>query len=337
MTFPEIPIPQSIDYTSAVWEENRLMGKIYNAAEYHERRLLHMQNVAELLESQEAVEKWAHLTAINEISELAFNFLYQQLAVATYETKEYNIAIFTERMNQALIEHKENLITIPADKPGFISVYINMELLGDPEEYTSAANSARKSMGIGKIPDPRMRSKIWAEKIYGVDREGRSIIKDGEDITEKYIGKYTQTILERLAEIDPTSAPWWYFINYGNVDLMAEDQGIPYPVIAPTHFIEKAQTAIESAFYELYNRLLTSAEQIYGHLFGEDFGEEGFTGTIDEVILNSSDIDLNDLLEKAVYAETNKTIETMTYNNSLWDIYVTSRGNLARRYNLRQE
>jgi hypothetical protein len=338
MTFPEIPIPTTFSHSQTKFAEEALMEDIYRAMDKLEQRLRALDLTISELQNREAIEKYAHLKAFNEVQDLAWNFLKTKIDTATEKTVEYNIALFTTRMDEALYQHKNDLIQLRGDSPGNISVILNLELLGSPEQYTSAVNEARASLGIGKIPDPEIRSHIWAEKIYGTEREGRKIIhpKTGEDITERYIGLYTQTIVERLSVLDPSIAPWWYYINYGNIDLTEGDEGTPYPVIEPTYFSSEIIFAIEDAFYSLYNDLLLEAEEIYKELLEKDFGIEGITPFVQDILDSLDKLTLQQILNLSNEITGQQTIITVNYNDTAWDLYVTSIGKIGARFNLQQ-
>ena len=337
---PEIPIPTSYDIAGVKFDEEILMNKIADAVYDYQTRIQQLELDLETLEDSEAVAKYAHLEAFNVIQELATNFLLQKLKEATESTVEYNIPLFTNRMEEAIYFNKNNLIQLQSETPGELNVNINMYLLGDPEEYASAVRVARDELGIGKIPDPEVRSHIWEEKIYGTEREGRKIEhhKTGEDITDSYIGLYTQTFVARLSDLGPDKAPWWYFINFGNLDMFAgeaeEEGGAPYPVIEPTYFVTKAESAIYSAFDELYNSIISEAELVYSDLLYDDYDIEGTAGDTGQIIEEVADVTLDEILEKADKAPTHKTIEVVEYNNTQWELYVTSTGKIGRRYSL---
>jgi hypothetical protein len=340
MTFPEIPIPASYGAGGAKLEEEYLLEKIYSAVSDYQTRIQELELDLDTLEDSDAVMKYAHLEAFNTVQELALGFLLQKLKEATVSTVEYNIPIFTTHMEEAIRYNQHNLITLVAEEPGEINVNINMYHLGDPEEYASAVRVARSELGIGKIPDPEVRSHIWEEKIYGTEREGRKIEhpKTGEDITDRYIGLYTQTIVTRLSEIGPDKAPWWYFINYGNLDMFAgeveEEGGAPYPVIEPTYFVNKAIVAIESAFEDVLTAIVSEAELVYSDLLYNDYDIEGVAGDTSQIIDEVADVTLEEILKKAEKAPTHKTIDVIEHNETQWELYITSTGKIGRRYSL---
>lgn len=338
MTFPEIPIPTTFSSSQTRFAEEALMEEIYRAMDRLEQRLRNLDLTLTELEDRDAIEKYAHLKAFNEVQSLAWNFLKTKIDTATERTVEYNIALFTDRMDEALYQHRNDLVQIMGDSPGNISVMLNLQLLGNPEQYTSAVREARDSLGIGKIPDPEVRSAIWAEKIYGTEREGRKIThpKTGEDITERYIGLYTTTIVERLSTLDPGIAPWWYYINYGNVDIVDEDAGSPYPVIEPTYFSDEVVIAIEEAFYNLYYDLLNEAEEIYKELLEKDFDLEGVTPFVQDILDALDRLTLQQILNLSNEVTGQQTIITVNYNDVAWDLYLTSGGKIGARYNLAQ-
>lgn len=338
---PEIPIPTTYSDINVRFSEENLMSDIASAMD----RLIHRFRDLELtlreLEDKEAIKKYAHLQAFNTVQSKAWEFFTNELKRATAETVEYNIPIFTDRMDEALEFHKDVIISIQADDPGDIYVIVDMYYLGDPEQYASAVRSARGTLGVGKIPDADVRSDIWEEKIYGVDREGRSIEhpKTGEDITERYVGLYTRTIVERLEHIsEPYIAPWWYFINYGNFDLFEgqteEGAGRPYPQIVPTNFVARATQAIQDAFYDIYYNLIEEAERLYNELLEKDYGLKGVTPFAQEILDALDRMTLDELLALSKVAVGQETLITIRYDDTTWDLYKTSSGKIGARYNL---
>jgi hypothetical protein len=345
----DIPIPTTYSPEGVRWNEENLMSEIAYAVSEHEHRLRQLELTLNELRDTQAIDKYAHLQAFNEIQDRAWQFLLVEIQKATEQTEEYNIPLFTNQMDGALFAHKYDLITIEDDGiPGYITVNIHMELLGTPEQYAKAVGEARKEVSKKPVPDAAIRSKIWQEKIYDVDRKGGKVFrskknKKGEsekvDVTERYVGKYTQTIIKRLEKLgDITLAPWWYYINFGNISLegATDESGIPYPEIYPTNFVEKIKTGIYSAFRDIFYGILDEAERLYTELLKDDYNLKGETKLVDDIIHEQSRYTLEEILELSRYAEGHKTIITLRYNNTVYDLYRTSGGRLGARYNLQQ-
>jgi len=136
---------------------------------------------------------------------------------------------------------------------------------GDLKEYAQAVKKANKQLGItgktrgktkkklGEGSGQELSSLLWAHKIYGVDREGRQVMKERrkkgkvvgvDNITERYKGKYTATIQARIANFTKP-APWWKLLNDGNLNVrLPKSQGVPYPTFPATRFVQKSASAI---------------------------------------------------------------------------------------------
>ena len=334
-------------YTSggAKWQSEQLMEQIYNIASDYERLLERFEIDLDILRDQDAIEKYAHAEAHLQVSELAFNFLKAEIMEATVNNEEFNIPIFTSHMESALAEHKNELIQIIPGEPGNVDVEINMQLLGTPDQWVGAITKARNDLGLGKIPNAKVRSKIWKE-IYQIDREGGVKIHptSDEDVTERYIGKYFLTIAERMKSIPPDIAPWWYYINYGNkVETPGEGAGTPYPENGPTNFLIKTELSIGYAFDELYNSIIREAERVYTKYLQDDYGIEGVTDTFVELEHNLAKTIGDEIgtWTGKIYtdvgkAKTHEAVETVFYNNAWYDVIKTSGGNTGLRYNLKK-
>lgn len=322
------------------WDVEEIMDDIADSVTAYGERLENIENAVDLLEDLDAVDKYAHLEAFNLVSEKALGFLEAEIKAATAITREFNHPIFTEQMENALAEHGSELIRIEADEniPGIANVTINMYALGNPEDWIEAVKEARGSLGLGNITDNKIRSKIWKE-IYQIDREAGTKIhpRTDEDVTERYVGKYFRTISERLTSISPDKAPWWYFINFGNKvsGEVGENAATPYPEYDPTNFVVLAELAIEAAFLDTFRDLRDESERVYSDLLEKDYPEIEVTNvTTGGAFRVGVEIDGDDLIERIIHAETNKTIDVVEYNNVQWDLYITSTGKLGRRYSL---
>lgn len=332
------------------FEAEAIMREIAESVNDYVETLERFTDDIDFLRDSDAIDKYAHAEAHRIVSEQAFSILMAEMQEAVAKTKEYNISMYTEVLEQAMLDHKNELITIePRTDPGRVYVEIeqNMLILGTPEEYIQAVKQAKSDLNLGRIQDNKTRSKIWKE-IYRIDREGGKKIhpKTKDDITDRYVGKYFATIEERLKNIEPGTAPWWWYINFGNMPSAeeAENVGTPYPEIAPTNFVRKAELNIQYAFEDLFVDYQREAERVYSRYLQDDYGISGRTSTFQSIERDFAEQFGNDvakqysegLYEKVGKLEQHKVGSIIEYNNAWYDVIKTSGGNIGLRYNLQK-
>lgn len=213
------------------------------------------------------------LSSLTAIDVLRNNIVRRFVAItdaALQQSIEFDYPDFREPLVNAIINSSVggggavDYILIPSDAGSGVTVEINMDGLGPPEIWGDAIKRARSVLGVGDMPEPAA-SKIWAEKIYGVDREGRRIVhpRTEEDITERYAGKYIRTIETRMAFIPAGMAPWWYILEHGsratNLDTKS-DEGEPYPVVPPTRFVSRFEAEVAATYTQIYRRVRSALE-----------------------------------------------------------------------------
>jgi hypothetical protein len=341
MTLPELTSYPSTGLGSGSWDVEELLDQIATGADGYTKKLERFTDDLEFLRDSEAIERYAHAEAHKLVSERAFSILLSEMRQAVADTDEYNLPVFTDHLESALVHHMAELITIEPSSPGVVEVdiYNNMLLLmGRPDQWVQAVKEARGNLGLGNISDAKVRSKIWKE-IYQIDREGGVKIHPttNDDVTEKYVGKYFATIAERMkAMADTTIAPWWYYIHHGNAPAIGTEGGEPYPKVDPTNFVTTAEQTIKLAFETTYDSIKEEAERVYTKYLQDDYGLEGYTTTFQEVESQITDIDLDDLLEEVGAVEKHEAVETVLVNNKWYDVIKTSGGNIGLRYNLQK-
>jgi hypothetical protein len=207
---------------------------------------------------------------------------------------------------EAIRINQDSLIYIKMDE-SFIEpiVALDLSVLGGVELWEAVVKEVRKENAWGKtrgfpITDHAtetypnesteyndLASRMWAEKIYGVDREGKQIkkvikkkSKKGKisevvtDTTEKYIGKYISTVMERLAFLPRDKAPYWYIIEHGNAGGVPgfEDIGTAYPTVPPSRISDRIETNIKAIFKSVFANRLERVEEEMVKVFAEEFG-----------------------------------------------------------------
>jgi hypothetical protein len=219
-----------------------------------------------------SISKLAFAASLEKINQIAIDVLIRRAVEAAIETEEYNYDLYINHLITALNLNRNELITITPIKDAFkASIKINLNPLGGIEEWGAAVNNVREDKNLGKTKGAA--SKIWKEKIYRVDREGGKVYKyfkgrgkdsktELKDITERYVGKYKETIEARLSRLDPKKAPFWHLINEGNVSI-GLGKGEPYPSFSGTYFVHHTELELQRRFDQIYAQYYNILEVVY--------------------------------------------------------------------------
>ncbi len=322
--------------------ETQLLIDVADAISDATERLRKLSEDVDQVELRKAVEKAAHVEAINFITDRAEQFLTDAFMQAIFNTVEYNHALFIGRSQEAIQMHWREVLSVIPLSPGKVRVDVDFNPLGDIETYAAAVEAAREALGFKMTSAPESRSIYWARNIYGVSREGAKIGKTLDrgpgktqtiDITSSYLGKWETTIKTRLGFLESGQAPWWYILNHGNVDAFSESSGTPYPVIQGTHFIEVLETQIKEIFNQIYRESLQGWEEWYADLIAEDYGLDQFDDF--DVIASTIEPEVVKQIERQEELKpTNKAMGTIEQDGKVYDLYVTSRGRIGKRYSL---
>lgn len=255
--------------------------------------------VEDLDKIRDAIYYRAFMDTVEAIQDKAINFLVNEAIKAVVATQEYNYDLYVDHLLGALEANKETLIAIiPRPDLNSVEVKVNLEPLGKIEEWGAAVKGYREQKKLGKISavNKERASKMWAEKYYGSAREGVKVIKGKprkmalptlttrtrkgksnllyqKDVTERYKGKYRETVAGRLSFIDSSKAPFWELIEKGNTEVklgLADEDGIPYPIFGPTNFRRNTEEAVATAFSQLYNEYLQAAINIVRQITPEN-------------------------------------------------------------------
>lgn len=214
--------------------------------------------------------KAAFIAALSKINEVAISIVVTRAIEAAIATGEYNYQPYIDHLVGAIVLNQDELIKI-TPSPSFrdITVKLDFDILGSVEEWGLVVNKVREDKGLGKTGSAA--SKIWREKIYAVDREGgrvpkfykgRGKEKKGsglKDITDRYKGKYEKTVLNRLSLLDPKKAPFWYLIEFGNVNVSI-GSGTPYPSFGETGFVQLTEVELKKRFLQLRDKYYSILE-----------------------------------------------------------------------------
>lgn len=219
--------------------------------------------------NKEWLQHTAQGRAFNVVSKIAAERLYENTLEAIKGT-EYDYPGLGERLLD-VIRNNDKVITIePIGNSARIRIHLD-ETAGTLEEYANAVKAAKEELGVGKAPEPAA-SQMWAEKIYGVAREGvivgkRKKPKAGrgrgsrvsvEDWTDRYKGKYERTIEARIRNFKKP-APWWSLLNNGNHSGRI-GPGDPYPITGPTRFVSKTVLELTDLYKDTYSTKFREAD-----------------------------------------------------------------------------
>lgn len=353
-------------------EERKLIENIEKRSALLIESLEDLDNILEAVDRDKIIFAAAFNFTYELIQDKAFDFLLIEAKKAIISSVEFNYPPFVERFLQALILNYNYggmiNINIDSDAEKITGVDIDLSGLGSVETYGHAVDAARANLGMGKT-DAEIASIMWKEKIYGVAREGVRVYKkykgkvvrfsdeflqpwedkeirygqtenpsgevsEEKDITERYKDKYAKTIAERLAYIPADEAPYWYIIEFGNagLSLSSDFGGTPYPVVEPTSFIRNTELAIEEAFSSALAIYKDEASLYLGGLIAENFGLEGFTGSVKDLPREVKELIKERLLGTAI-VEARETsfrgaLDYIDTQVGRMHLYVTSKGNL---------
>lgn len=353
-------------------EGRELVDNIQNKVSELLEVLEDIDNILDVVDRDRVIFAAAFDFTYRIFEEKAFDFLLNQAKQAIISSVEYNYPPFISQFLTALTLNYNNTpgmiqININSEQEEIIGVDIDLSSLGDVEIYAQAVKSARDKLGVSKA-SAVAASDMWREKIYGVAREGVRVFKrfkgqivrrsqefllEGEseeshygdtgeeggeekDITDRYINKYHDTIIARLQELGDDQAPFWEIIENGNAGLsMSSNIGegaYAYPSVEPTGFIRNTELAIFSAFYDTFRIYKEEAALYLGGLIAENFGLEGFTGSVKDLPKQIKEEIKERLLGTAIVSarETNfqGALDYIDTAIGRMHLYVTSRGNL---------
>ena len=319
--------------------ETQFLRDVANAISDATENLVELSNDLRQLDLADIVKKGAHLEAINFITDRAEEMITNAFMTAIFSSVEYNHELFVGRSQEAVQTHWQNILSVIPTSPGKVVVEVDFNVLGDIESYAAAVAQAREALGFKMTTSPESRSIYWARNIYGVDREGRTVKvtpagkKRSKDVTVNYLGKWIKTVKTRLSYIENGQAPWWYLINHGNQDAFAESEGMPYPVVQPTHFVEVLEAQVLEIFIRIYRESLQKWEEWYADAIADDYGLKEFDDP-DEVLRVIEPKIAEQIERREVLDPTNRTIGLIKQDSTTWELYVSIGGRISRRYSL---
>lgn len=241
-----------------------------NAAELS-KRLESIIYFSDYIDSRDMIYKEAWVEAVNYLTPTVFNLVLSETLKAAAITGEYNYPIYLEYLVNAILANKELMVSF--EPTGDITkINVNMQVLGDIDQWAIAVTATRNALEIGQKEDMEARSEYWAYKVYATAREGLAVQsyskkrKEPLDVTDKFSKLYEATVTTRLGFLADDTAPFWYLIENGNAPgSMPDSGGFPYPIVSPTRFVSKTEIAIAKMFELTLLRLLNKVMLDYAN------------------------------------------------------------------------
>lgn len=297
------------------WRDN-LFGRLEDSASTLHKELEALTETLASYEVTNAIEKATHMFAMDYLSNIYKDVVRTTIMAACMESVEYNYDLYVNHLLTAVdLNLDGNMIVIDQpsnyDRP---AIRVDLSVLGSIDQWADAVVATREAMGMGKMHsrDIGIASEKWARYIYGVDREGRTVTRTkkvkgegGEsktetvDVTDKYRGKYRETITTRLSLLPVDKAPFWYLLEHGNTGGGMGDGGTPYPAVHPLYMERKIKAALILEFKNAYDRFKEEAEDIISNTIREDFDLSlGDYEEIDDDYVVKIDKEVLDIIEK---------------------------------------
>jgi hypothetical protein len=282
------------------------------------------RNIAKLIRGldEEALAQGVAEKAAALIHGEAKALLMTNLNDAISKVPEYNYPAFTGPLHRCF--NSADIITYSRN-----GVNINAEAIaGNWSELWAGVVAAKETLSVGKKLSPEEASAFWRHRIYGPAREGR-IPKGEEEFASNrktrktrkprkneriakqydYLGygeeKYRKTIEARKSGW--TKAPYWLWLENGNMETPLGEGGTPYPLNSPTRFVYLSKIAIQYMYQDAISNV------------AEKF-TEGFTENLKKFFENPSAFQPGELLTTLEVSEDIKRI-----------VFVTPTGRLGYR------
>lgn len=223
------------------------------------------RNIAKLIRGleEESIAQLVAEKAAEAIYGEAKALLLVNLDAAIAKTPEYDYPAFTGSLHRCF--RSADIITFSRK-----GVFINAQAIaGNWSELWAGVTAAKESLKIGKKLSPEEASAFWRYRIYGPAREGRlpkgqeefasdrkkrAVRKSRKKIPKRYDyikygeTKYRKTIAARKSAWE--KAPYWLWLENGNMETPLGEGGLPYPPCKPTRFVYNSRLAIEKMYQQ---------------------------------------------------------------------------------------
>jgi archaellum component FlaC len=271
-------------------EFNRAFGSLSKLEELLNKIQTQIDKLTE--EYNQRVEKEYEVapTAYSQFMEENFTALLGILIANTEKaiagSSEFSNPLYASRLMEAVsIPEILEIVMDTTNSETLPILIINIlmdQYAGNIGDWGKAVKVVRKNRGHGKVSrkNPETGSSMFFEKYYSVDVLGKTIsrtykrtnkkkgVTAGEtrDITERYAGKYLETLMERLDSCG-SLAPFWSLLDYGNAPypggLSSDIGGNAMPKQAPTHFVSESLGQIKENANIVFKQIYDSIKKKY--------------------------------------------------------------------------
>jgi hypothetical protein len=266
----------------------------------------------------------AAIDAKSEILTKAPSILTEEISKAVEQSTEFMYPTFINRLFRIPENTEVFALSINYDGTLYASLLMN-QVAGSLEEYAKAVDLVRtENRSNSNIPkqlknifaDANLRSHFWAEKIYSVGREGRTLQSSkGKENSAKsalYKQKYIDTMESRLSKC-PSMAPFWELLDKGAIEMSSDIGGTPYPFNTPTNFVQKTINRLKDLFLVISatNRaaisLVIERKQVEARNYSDQLLK--LSSKVSEVILQNTEYQN---IEKSITKEETKRLEIVS-------------------------
>ncbi len=222
------------------------------------------QNAAIQASSMKLELEDALLWFIHTLEESVLDELISSATDAMQSLSEYNNPEARPLVDQFL----NNLLARDEEgRPVHVRVSINGDVKVFNEEFAGTYEdliAGQRVGAVGKITNPQsIRYRFWKYGIYMPDVEGRDVPSYQEwfEKGKAKLPSYHEIIHARLSAWGD-KAPYWYFIEYGNVSLAKK----AYPLIRGTRFIYKTRRRMERIVPQAIRDFILMWENLSGEI-----------------------------------------------------------------------
>lgn len=174
----------------------------------------------------------------------AKDILLEEVQKALQKNKEYNIAIFSEPLIETILINPIVNVSPVSDTAAYVEINLDT-YAGTLQDWGKAVLKVRKKLKVKEKSDPIRASIYWRDFIYN------------NDDTSLYL----ETIKDRLGA-NEKKAPFWELLDKGNVPLVSDRGGFPYPRNEPTNFVLNTKKRLQSLYKKYVKKYKKEHEDI---------------------------------------------------------------------------
>lgn len=328
------------------------------------------------IEENNLINRTAIVTTVKQFQEdIGLKYLMENAKRAVEFTKEYDYPPYKSHLLEAIQTSVNITVSVNEETLQVSNITIDMRNLGNIENWLGIIEQVRQENGWtdlrGRTLKPKegedrsiqeeegiinesLSARFWRAKYYAAGREGKKIqelrvtkrktkTQKREtkviDVTQKYVKGYKKAMRDRMSRLASGFAPYWQFVDQGNVELAGEDS--PYPMYGPTHFVDMTERALLESFKQALDSNKVKVQEEYDRLVSESVGLRGITGSVKKLIELSGDRQVDFLIGERDdidlrAMDINAVIRSVEKDNKLYDIIKTSSGRAGLRFNIAQ-